>query len=627
MVITRGAAPSDVLREALSEAQSVTFWMQRDVPKRDGTIPSEQWLVRCQKLLPESVRQGRRVDPPAGFKDWNDALWELSPDAFRDVVALADKEGRALESLGRSGLSNNQPVPLPDALLPVPAFDPDHLLPPVLRDYVVDGAERVQVDPAFVAIPLIVSIGSLMGNRIFLRPKLNDDWGECPNVWGAIVGRPSTLKSPAMSHAMRPLHSLQNAANAAHKEAMAGFRKEAAVGEIKRQAAKQEALKAARKGDEIDGELLVEEENQAPAGRRFVTSDPGPEALHQLLCQPENAHGILIFQDELTGVLARMADQERGAVLRVLMLAGWNGNQSFVVDRIGRGLNLQVSKCCVSVLGGIQPGKLAPLIDGAVRESVDDDGWVQRLSLLVWPDPIKEYKALDNAPNRAAFDAVMGLLAKLEATPGDGFPGAVFDDGQQQHFLRLSPEASTVFVQWVVDETNALRQGEQLAAVESHFFKMRKTVLALALIFHVALEWDTPKVSLSCLNLALRWCDYLKAHAMRVYGSSRSSCSATAERILRKLRSGDLPATFTARDLKRRAWSGLTDAKTIESALELLADHGWLTEVARPTGGRWTTDYTAHPTVFEKPSERTAKTDKRAFGSFGSDQTRHSQTK
>lgn len=105
-----------------------------------------------------------------------------------------------------------------------------------------------------------------------------------------------------------------------------------------------------------------------------MTSDAGPEVLHQILAQPENAHGIMIFKDELTGIVARMADQDRGAALRAFMLAGWNGAQSFVVDRIGRGENLRVDKCCISVMGGIQPGKIAPLVDGAVRESVEDDG-------------------------------------------------------------------------------------------------------------------------------------------------------------------------------------------------------------------------------------------------------------
>lgn len=193
----------------------------------------------------------------------------------------------------------------------------------------------------------------------------------------------------------------------------------------------------------------------------------------------------------------------------------------------------------------------------------------------------------------------MMLFEKIEATQGDKFPGSAFDEVRQQHFLRLAPDASAHFLAWLESETRALRQGDYSAAVESHFMKMRKTVLALALIFHVVSEWDVPTVSLDCLLRALRWCEYLKAHALRVYGSGRSSCASSARRILQKLRGKDLPSTFTARDLKRRAWSGLTDAKNIDSALEMLTDLGWIIPSERETAGRRTIDYTAHSSIYE----------------------------
>lgn len=601
LLVTRGTSPTVAFNDALQGVESVTFWMQRDAPKQDGTIPSEQWLTRCRKLLPTTIKVATRVDPPGTFKDWNDALRAMSPDELKAAALQAIKNGQPLDlSVVSTPTAGGLPQPLPDVLPPVPAFDADILLPPVLRDYVLDCSMRLQVDPSFVAVPLLCSIGSLMGNRIALRPKQRDDWGEYPNIWGAIIGRPSTLKTPGLNEGMRPLHRLQEAANKLHKEALLSFRKDAAANDIKRTAAKAQALKSAKKGDDFDIDSLIEDEESAPpCCRRYMTSDAGPEALHQILTQPENAHGIMIFQDELTGVLARMADQERGAALRAFMLAGWNGNQSFVVDRIGRGENLRVDKCCLSVVGGIQPGKIAPLVDGANRESLHDDGWIQRLSLLVWPDTSKEYHSNDSAPDHDAFARVMRLFEQVEATQGPDFPGSGFDEGRQQHFLRLAPEASAHFLSWLETETRTLRQGDHSAAVESHFIKMRKTVPALALIFHVVSEWSAKEVSLACLHRALRWCDYLKAHALRVYGSGQSACASTAMRILQKLRAKELPATFTAREVKRRAWSGLTDAKAVDAALELLADHNWIIATERDSLGRRTIDFTAHPKIFE----------------------------
>ena len=513
---------------------------------------------------------------------------------FPDPPQLMD------ETPKEAGFELAVPQPLPLALPAVPAFNAEKLLPSLLRAYVTDCAERLQVDASFVAVPLIVSIGSVLGNRIGLRPKMLDDWTEFPNVWGAIVGRPSTLKSPSLNEGMRPLRRLENRANDLHKTALADWQQAAAASKVKLSAAKSKALRAASKDQEFDAASLVQTEgDEGPPCRRYQTNDASPESLHALLTQEPNASGIMVFQDELSGLLARLNDAERGAVLRAFMLSGWAGSQPAVVDRIGRGLNLRVERCCISVLGGIQPGKLAPLVDGAVRESVEDDGWVQRLSILVWPDAPTEFKAMAREPDRKAFSAVATFVEKIEATPGPGFPGAALDDLRGAHFLRFAPDASKAFAGWLEAETHAIRSGDFSAAIESHFMKMRKTVCALALIFHLVSEWDEPEVSLSCLLGALDWCEFLKGHAFRVYGSGRNNTATAASRILQRLRTKDLTSTFTARELKRREWSGLTDAKTVDSALEMLADHGWLITQGRETQGRWTTDYTAHPTIFE----------------------------
>jgi len=55
--------------------------------------------------------------------------------------------------------------------------------------------------------------------------------------------------------------------------------------------------------------------------------------------------------------------------------------------------------------------------------------------------------------------------------------------------------------------------------------------------------------------------------------------------------------------LKPWEWSGLTDAKTVDCALEMLVDVGWLITCERETQGRWTKDYTAHPAIFESSQQ------------------------
>ncbi len=165
-------------------------------------------------------------------------------------------------------------------------------------------------------------------------------------------------------------------------------------------------------------------------------------------------------------------------------------------------------------------------------------------------------------------------------------------DGAAPHYLRYTPEACAVFRDWLETETNHLRQGTLGAAMESHCLKYRKTVCALSLIFHIASEPQAQAVGLDCLTRALAWVDYLKGHARRVYGSGENGVAEVARRILERIRKGDLEMPFRAREVHRGRWSGLTDRITVQAALDMLVDFGWLTATEQhPASGRPTVIY------------------------------------
>ena len=62
------------------------------------------------------------------------------------------------------------PGPIVATLKPVPAFDADTLLPAVLRDWIMDEAERMPCPPEFVAAAALVTLGSLIGARCAIKP-------------------------------------------------------------------------------------------------------------------------------------------------------------------------------------------------------------------------------------------------------------------------------------------------------------------------------------------------------------------------------------------------------------------------------------------------------------------------
>ena len=68
-----------------------------------------------------------------------------------------------------------------------------------------------------------------------------------------------------------------------------------------------------------------------------------------------------------------------------------------------------------------------------------------------------------------------------------------------------------------------------------------------------------------------------------------------------KLALSALKEPFTAREIVRPGWSGLTDIKLVEGALGELEDAGWVRSAASDTTqGRPTKKYNLNPAVVKK---------------------------
>ena len=153
-----------------------------------------------------------------------------------------------------------------------------------------------------------------------------------------------------------------------------------------------------------------------------------------------NPNGVLIFRDELTGFLRAM-DRDGHEQDRAFYLESWNGCGRFTVDRVGRG-TLDIEACCVSILGGIQPGPLSDYLLGAVRQGVADDGFIQRFQLAVWPDPPATWRNVDRWPDSAAKQRAADVFRQLAAIDPEALGAS--EDGFLQ-FLRFDQLSSGTF--------------------------------------------------------------------------------------------------------------------------------------------------------------------------------------
>jgi len=165
--------------------------------------------------------------------------------------------------------------------------------------------------------------------------------------------------------------------------------------------------------------------------------------------------------------------------------------------------------------------------------------------------------------------------------------------------FRFAPDAQELFGRWRHELEHRLRSGTLAPAMEAHLGKYRKLVPALALLIHAA-EAPGGDVSLTALQRALSWARYLESHAARVFASGAVAESTAVHTLLKKLCDGTagLPSEFKLRDVKQKAWSGLTRNEDAESACDLLVEYRWLIATEKQSGsygGRPTTIYHLNP--------------------------------
>jgi putative DNA primase/helicase len=469
-------------------------------------------------------------------------------------------------------------------------YRPD-MLPGALRRWLEDVAERGQFHFDFLAVAVMAALGSVVGRRCAVYPKQKDDWHEYPNLWAAIIGRPGAMKSPALSVVQSPLRAIEKSwadqFSADEKE----YEATAVRAKIERKAALATADKAAKKGQSF--ELPEDVDLAPPICRRMLTSDPTEAKLGELLSQ--NPDGLTLELDELAVLIAMF---EREPSMRDFLLKGWNGKEAHTVDRIVRG-TVRIPAICLSVVGGIQPGRIAPIVKAA-GQGAGGDGLLQRFQLVAWPDSWEApWRNVDRWPDHEARKAANELFARLAHMKPDDFPDAS-DYGPRG--LRFTPEAQEIFNDWHACQQNTLRSGTLSETLEAALSKSVKLVVGVALLCELADYPLSRAIGVESLNRGLEWLRVSESHTRRLYACAEIAEVDAARLIWQKIKGGKLTDGFTAREIKRAAWKGLTDGPIVEEGLAMLVENGWLMADKLNAGnaGRPSLRFTINPEALQK---------------------------
>jgi Protein of unknown function (DUF3987)/RepB DNA-primase from phage plasmid len=383
-------------------------------------------------------------------RGWSDAKIAAVITAHPQGVGARYAEGKDLEAdiarlRGKYETGGTEPAPTPIDLwakLSPPAL-PRGVLRHVIECFAFEQGEMMGADPAGLAVAALTVCGAAIPDRIQLQVKEHDYlWLESARLWVALIGLPSTKKTPELKQAARPLVQIDS----------------------------EMAQTSARKKAEYDALPPEERKTATPPKRtRLRIEDATIEAAGEIL--KDSPAGVLSLQDELSGWFGGMDKYSsgRGAQKdRGFWLQAFNGGD-YCVERIGRG-SLYIPNLSVSLLGCIQPGLLRKIINDTV-----DDGLIQRLIPIVLLPASVDKDVEQSSAVQEYEDLVRHLHRSGHSSIGlDCYPVIV----------RFSPEAQRVrqrLAEKHVSLTNCEMLSPKLAA---HIGKYDTIFARLCLIWH-----------------------------------------------------------------------------------------------------------------------------------------------
>jgi putative DNA primase/helicase len=404
---------------------------------------------------------------------------------FRAFIEGGRPESAEPHSVRASGADWPEPLPVDFSLPPVLPFKLD-ALPAPLHEVTEDVSRRMQVPPDYRAACLVTELAGCVNRRGQIQPKaLDPSWVEVLNLWGVLIGRPDTLRTPVMMSLLAPLYDIEGFWRECYQSDLEQFQVDSESAELRRAAWRAAVKSELKKGMRvIQGGPVRDQSAQVhfpppdtilvePACKRMIVTDTTVESLQVIL--EANPAGVLLVRDELAGWLAQMQKPDRGGD-RQFYLSAWSGNVSYTTtDRISRD-QVHVKHCCLSVLGTMNPSRLQAYLHDAIQAGgAADDGFAQRLQMAVWPDMPADWEYVDQPPkpNRLA-ETVFKKLASLDcATPVR---------------LRFSSDAQEFFVDWLKKLEARIRSDDVHPAMVAHLGKYRGLMPKLSGLFWLA-DW------------------------------------------------------------------------------------------------------------------------------------------
>lgn len=493
---------------------------------------------------------------------WTADCLETKVDrAFRDAVARQ----RNPKNVNPRSEFTDIDFTLADALgHRTPKFPVD-ALPGAWSDWCVSMADQCSGSVDYVGLSLISLAAGLIGTK--RRAEAWPGWAEPVILWGALVGKPGANKSAPLSAVRKPIDKIEDDLLREHNAKLVKYQREMLVF----QEENQRWIDAVKKHPDTDSPKP--DAPNKPVQPRMIVTDVTVEKLAHLLS--DHPGGLVLVRDELAGWIGNLNKYGKGDGDVAFYLECKDG-KPYTVDRVKDGADnsLRVPSCALSIIGTIQPDRLAPLVERA------NDGFVPRF-LFAWPEP-QPWAGPPMRPEMSFSslhaDAFRRLFT-LQRPKGGGQNVALDADAVDElaAFIRRNEKTT----------------GEADGIFASFLAKGRGTVLRLALLIEL-LGWaashdpEPSAVSANSLRSAVRLFDeYFAPMALKTFGEATLPQAHRGARSAARYIQNNQIQQFTKRHLYND-WQGMPmkTAADAEAVLSELQRAGWAKPVEAQTAGR-----------------------------------------
>lgn len=500
-------------------------------------------------------------------------------DEIIKALADADPTGPAPESNadgdGGADADGWEPIRL-GALPPAEPFPLD-VLPAPARALAEAAAVSIACPVDYPAVAILAAASGIIGRSASLYVK--PGYFASASLYVALVGSPSSGKSPALRAAMAPLWFIAQMLYDLWRAAMDAW----------------EAAKPEDRGEE-------------PELQRVVSTDATTEALGPILAT--HPRGLTVAPDEMTKWVMSM-DQYKGGKGgdRPFYLSAWGGEPVYIDRAKHMREPIAVPHPFLTVIGGMTPDMLSALSEGKGRE----DGFMARL-LFCFPERTPRRYSRDGIPEPVAGDWHELVVALWRRQP------RAIDGKPVPHVVRMTLEAESAWAAWCQAHYAEQEADDFPESLEGPWGKLEAYAARLALILHLMdLTADPtepggdepPELPRRIIVDAARLVSYFASHARRVYatmGGKARDGGDDVRALIRWIVRNDR-TEFSTRDIGRNFDRFKDDPGALGEALAWMTDHHLIRphagpEAAHRSGRKPAPSYDVNPTLRSSPRFR-----------------------